>query len=298
MSDFDIHCVAQIAKLITADFYQDGLDLSARNTAPNLDNAWARMPEVACVNQLRASRVSDRDIRLFLTFIAAMDRARDATRLWNDGIKLFQAHPELFEPLEVSAIPLPKLRELLREYRVSQRHNPDSHGWRTIAHSLATEKSPISRAVDFGVGDTKVLFTYLRSSFNGRHRFPFLRGPKIGPMWVRMLVAPGGAKIDNLEIIPVAVDTHVRRVTQNLRISDTENMSLNSARPIIQKAWHDAVSATGIGGPSGIADTCAALDPALWTFGKYGCSHCAKIGQAMPISNACDRCKFRTNIGS
>ena len=40
-----------------------------------------------------------------------------------------------------------------------------------------------------------------------------------------------------------------------------------------------------IGGPPGVAGTCAALDPALWFFGKYGCSHCEKMGRRVHYSS-------------
>ena len=107
-----------------------------------------------------------------------MDRNRDATLLWNNGVKLFQSYPELFEPAEASAVPVSRLRERLSRYGVS-------------------------RVVDCGVGNAGELLRYLRTSAEGQFRFPLLRGPKIGPMWVRMLVAPGGAKIDDIAIIPL-----------------------------------------------------------------------------------------------
>ncbi len=287
----DIPHAARLAEVIACDFYDDRLDLSARGVAPG--NTWSRMPEVECVKRLRVSGVSHRTVRLFLTFIAAMDRARDATRLWNKGVELFQSHPELFEPKEVSVIPIPTLRGRLSQYGVSQRHGPDSYAWNAIAHSLAEEGNPVSQAVNSGVGNAKELLRYLRTSSDGKRRFPLLRGRKIGPMWVRMLVAPGGAKIDNMDIIPVAVGVHVRRITENLGVSDTQDMSIEEAREVIQDTWHDAVAATRIGGPPGLTDICAALDPALWVFGKYGCSHCENAGQQVPIGRACDHCQLR-----
>lgn len=284
---------AVVAKEIASDFYNDRLDLSARDAAPG--STWARMPEVECVTRLRNSGTSHRTIRLFLTFVAAMDRARDATRLWNNGVELFQSFPEIFEPVEASAIPLSTLRARLSEYGVSQRHGPDSSAWHIIARSLAAGGNPASRVVDAGVGNAVELLSYLRTSCEGQSRFPLLRGPKIGPMWVRMLVAPGGATIDDIDIIPVAVDVHVRRVTGNLRVVDTLDMSEREARQVIQVTWEAAVARTKIGGPLGIADTCAALDPALWLFGKFGCSHCEKVGQPVPIGQACNRCRLRVS---
>ena len=287
----DIRHAATVAGAIASDFYDDQLDMSARDVAPG--STWQRMPEVECVTRLRVSGASNRTVRQFLTFIAAMDRARDATRLWNNGIELYQAYPELFEPAEASAIPISTLRERLSQYGVSQRHGPDSSAWNVIAHSLAAGGNPVSRVLESGVGNAEELLSYLRTSSGGQSRFPLLRGPKIGPMWVRMLVAPGRAKIDNIDIIPVAVDVHVRRVTGNLGVLDTQDVSVEQARRGIQDTWRAAVTETKIGGAPGLTDTCAALDPALWVFGKYGCSHCEKVGQLVPIGRACDHCQLR-----
>ena len=61
-------------------------------------------------------------------------------------------------------------------------------------------------------------------------------------MWVRMLSNPGGAKIDRIDTIPVAVDVHVRRVTENLRVTSTRGRSLRASKPAIQSAWREAVA--------------------------------------------------------
>ena len=288
--------VGQLAKIISSQFCDGGLDVVGRGKTPG--GTWNRMPEVQCVEHLRALEVPRHTVRLFITFMAAMDRARDATRLWNNGIKLFEHHPELFQPSEVSAIPVPRLRTLLSHFAVSQRHEIDSSTWSSIAQSLDDKRNPISHVVRFGVGDAKELLWYLRTTSGGRPRFPLLKGPKIGPMWVRMLVAPGAAEIDNLEIIPVAVDTHVRRVTENLGVTATRGRSLEEARPVIQDAWRAAVETISIGGPPGMANTCAALDPALWSFGRYGCGHCERLGRLSPINRACDQCQLRISAQS
>ena len=284
---------ARLAELIATDFYENRLDLSARGGAASSRCPWSRLPEVECVRALRRSGGSDRTVRLFVTFIAAMDRARDSTRLWRAGSALFESHPELFDPAKVSALPLANLRNLLSAYRVSQRHRDDTRYWSTIASSLASGNGPVSEAVDQGVGDAQELLVDLKTpDHDGGSRFPVLRGPKVGPMWVRMLANPGGAKIDRIDTIPVAVDVHVRRVTENLRVTSTRGRSLRASKPAIQSAWREAVAKAAIGGPPGIEGACAALDPALWFFGMHGCSHCESVGQRIPIGRACGHCQL------
>ena len=41
-----------------------------------------------------------------------------------------------------------------------------------------------------------------------------LAGPKVGPMWVRMLTVPGGAEIRGIEVLPGAADVQVRKVAE------------------------------------------------------------------------------------
>lgn len=283
---------ARLAELIAGDFYNNRLDLSARGLSTS--TAWSQMPEVEYVQHLHALGTSARSVRLLLTFIAAMDRARDAARLWRAGVELFESHPEVFDPDAVLSMPFDTLSARLRASGVSQRYDPDAKAWCRIAASLASRNGAVYRVVDDGVGDARELLKELQSRDRaGRPRFPMLRGPKIGPMWVRIMETPGGAKIRRIDTIPVAVDVHVRRVTENLGVTDTRGRPLNKeTKREIQSAWRAAVTAASIGGPSGITDTCAALDPALWFFGKHGCSHCERSKQRLPISRACHHCQL------
>ncbi len=281
----------RIVKMISSDFYGGQLDLSQRGITSY--DPWSQMPEVEFVQEMRASGASDRTVRLFLTFVSAMDRARDANRLWRVAAELFRSHSELFDPAEVTKITLSTLRLRLSESGVSQRHGPDSQAWRTIATNLVSEDSSIRRVINRGLGDAEELLTALKSKDSmGRSKFPFLRGQKIGPMWIRIMVNPGGAKVTRMEAVPVAVDVQVRRTTENLGIADTRGLRLREAKPIIQNACHNAVAKTDIGGPPRIAGTSAALDPALWFYGKYGCSHCEKSGNRIPIGSACAHCQL------
>ena len=252
---------ARLAEMIARDFYNDRFDLSARGGAQG--GAWSRMPEVLAVRRVQGldpAGASGRTVRLFLTFVAAMDRMRDAMRLWMAGADLFESHPDLFEPARVRDVPVSTLQNLLSQFKVSQRHSDDSRAWSVIARTLASEECPVRTAIEKGVGDAQGLLTDLRTPRAGQPRFRILRGPKVGPMWVRMMAAPGGANIDGLETLPVAVDTHVKKVTEILGVVDSRKLSVDEARPSIESAWREGVAATKIGGHAAVADTCAALD--------------------------------------
>ena len=285
----------QLAETIAGDFYNDRFDLSRRGLPAG--TTWSLMPEVEAVQQLGALGASKRITRVFLTLVSAMDRARDATRLWHAGVKLFERRPEVFRPDDILTMSIGTVTALLREAGVSQRHGPDSEAWRRIGCSLASGSGSVCRVVDTGVGDAAELRKDLRSCDRaGQPRYPMLCGPKLGPMWVRIMANPGGAKIACIESIPVAVDVQVRRATENLGVSDTMGLEIRKAKPVIQDAWRRAAVFANIGGPPGISGTCAALDPALWFFGKHGCSHCEQVRQRSPISSACHSCRYPVSL--
>lgn len=310
----EISRAGRIAGLIAEDFFGDQLELASRDME---GRAWLGMPEVEAVHGLQSSGAAretgqdssrlysvrtsahirahgghDRAVRLFLTFVSAMDRARDATQLWRAAMRLYRERPATFDPEDVAGLEVDTLLEVLRSAAVSRRHRPDTAAWHRIATSLAHgPESPVKRMIETGRGDAQELLRDLTTrDEKGLTRFPLLRGPKIRLMWIRMMANPGRALIDRIETIPVAVDVQVRRVTENLGVTATRGLRLRKAKPIIHQAWMEAVSEADIGGPSGIAGTCAALDPALWFFGKHGCGHCEKKDQKVRFGRACDHC--------
>ena len=155
--------------------------LASRGMAPG--QPWLDMPEVEAVHRLRASGAeletghdstllssvhsakhvlslggTRRAARLFLTFIAAMDRARDAIQLWNAEAGLYKDHPESFDPQHVAGLEVSALGRVLKAARVSRRHGPDSNAWHQIAKSLSSGlDSPVSRVIDAGSGGAEEL---------------------------------------------------------------------------------------------------------------------------------------------
>ena len=300
---------SRLAELISEDFYEGGLNFGARR--PGSDD-WSNLPEVEATDRmpptdaavatdgLRDDGVTGPTRRLFLTFVAAVDKMRDATQLWRAAGELFRTNPEVFDPAEVSSMSLETLRKLLSESRVTRYPERQAGAWRTIAASLAVGNGPVCRVVDSGYGDATELLRDVKSRDSRRRtRFPELRGDKISLMWIRMMAEPGKARIRHLDAVPVAVDVQVRRVTENLGVTDTRGQKLNNRiRKEIQNAWSAAVANARIGGPERIAGTCAALDPALWFYAKHGCSHCERVGRRVKFGRACDFCQFPVSAPS
>ncbi len=273
---------ARLAEIIADDYWSGRLGNSM--PGPATQAVWETMPEVRALESL-AGEPGYR-VRLFLTFVCAVDRMRNADRLWRDAARLFEAHPEVFEPESLVRTPMGDLKATLSHHHVSKFHEPDTAGWLRIGRTLATGDGPVCRLIRRGHGDADAILRDLRSRDRDGNRFPLLRGKKIGPMWLRIMVAPGGAAVSRMEVVPVAVDVQVRRATAALGVAYATDLSKST----IQDAWREAVAAGNVPGPPGLAGTCAALDPALWSFGRSGCSRCHKKKLRVPISRACDSC--------
>jgi hypothetical protein len=253
------------------------------------------MPEVVATNRLRQLGASESQLRLFLTFAAAMDRARDADVLARRAVRMFEAAPWTFAPDDVSRRTLRDLTDALKEFGVSQRHSVDVFGWRTLAETLNHPGlAPESRAaIHDGRADARRLTAELASmSKQGTPLFPLLSGPKVSALWIRLLAFPGGATITSMETVPVAVDVQVRKVTEYLAVTDTGDLDLLDARSPIQETWARDVDIHGAAGPEAVANTPGALDPALWFYGKWGCTFCENAGRQLPISPVCGDCRF------
>ncbi len=172
------------------------------------------------------------------------------------------------------------LRDALASFGVSQRHGLDSSAWRLILEALADRESPapVREAVFDGRGDAvKLLEAVAAKTSAGQPWFPFLSGPKISVMWVRMLAAPGGATIRRLDHLPVAVDVQVRKVSEYLGVASTGDRPIEDVREVIQAVWRDLAGDVVVARPMNLAGTCAGLDPALWFFGSWGCTYCEKV---------------------
>lgn len=279
-----------LAARISRAFTAGKLDLSTRPGAPN--PGWPGMPEVRAAERLRSIGTSDVDLRTWLTLVAGLDRARDADRLWDCAASLVERAPWTIRPDDVVRRSVTELTDALRTAGVSQRHSQDTYIWRVVAESLARQASPtVHAALVDGTGSAPALLDAIATKTrDGTALFPYLSGPKVGPMWIRMLVVPGRARIERLDVLPVSVDVQVKKVGEHLGLTTTRGVDVEKCRAQIQDAWREQVESNGVAGPPELGSTCAALDPALWFFGKWGCTPCERAGRSLPIADVCAGC--------
>jgi hypothetical protein len=154
------------------------------------------------------------DHLLFITLTVVIDYQRDAPALWSSSRRTFE-DPEthyLFEPQKLVSVPWDQVCGHMKKHRLAKKPVQDTRIWRTVAITFAKKwNADPRRFLDSCGWDGPRILERLREDThinNGRlvADFPFLRGDKIGPLWVRMLRDNVGLTIRNLEAVPIPVD--------------------------------------------------------------------------------------------
>ena len=89
---------------------------------------WESLPETVAASRLRDLGAPDAVVRQFLTFVVALDRARDADRLALGATALWESDAWVFDPKSVAARSMSDLSNTLVIAGVSPRHLPDAAG--------------------------------------------------------------------------------------------------------------------------------------------------------------------------
>ena len=149
------------------------------------------------------------------------------------------------------------------------------HIWRTVAATLHRKwhGDPLN-LVKAAANDALALLTMLR----GEAGFPFLRGPKISALWVRMPRDNVGLSFTNMSRIPIPMDVHIARATFSVGVlKGTIRGTLDQVRPLVEKAWAD--------GLKNLRLIPLDVDEPLWHLSRYGCSRRGPAG--CPVKGEC-----------
>ena len=254
----------------------------------------------------------------FITMVVALDYMRDANELWQNARETY-ADPGtryLFDPGEFSEDMLcgakfNKVKDDMQEHKLSKKPTKDAKTWITNAISLKRDWGSDPREIFERNGwDAVKILECIRDAKNPEDHKPaflYLKGDKIGPLWIRMLRdSVGLEEFKNLENVPMPVDIHVARATLACGVvtGSAEGFRLGSIRGLIRKAWKESME----GGENMPID----VDEALWHLPKYGCTRrdketgdCCAIkrceARSMCIPGAIDlpsgkNCKVNTRI--
>jgi len=232
---------------------------------------------------------------LFLTLTVSIDYQRDAYALWQSARRTYE-DPEtryLFDPAALHEAPYAQVFAGLKKYGLSKKPNDDTHIWRTVGISFYKKwgGDPRNFLADCGYDGPTVLRRLKedRHPANGRETwdFPFLRGNKIGPLWLRMLRDNAGLDaLKNLEGVPVPVDIHVARASLCLGIvRGTYEGRLEEIFGTIRQAWAESVRGHMVGDRPMVA---LDVDEPLWNLSRSGCGRRDPETGACPLRPTCE----------
>jgi len=241
---------------------------------------------------------------LFITLTVSIEYQREAHSLWENSRKTFE-DPEtryLFDPSSVRDAPFKKIREDMQKYKLSKKPKNDLKIWRTVAVTFYKkwDGSPIEFLRDCNWESLQILHRLKEAThlLNGRpvRDYPYLRGDKIGPLWLRMLRDNVGiTRLKNLKMVPIPVDIHVARATLATGVVKGHfNGKMNELFENIREAWFESV--TGLkakGRPMMALD----VDEPLWHLSKYGCTKRDQISGGCPMFHACTVKEFCIRTG-
>ncbi len=244
---------------------------------------------------------------LFITMTVSIDYRRDAAAMWRSAKATYEDEEirYLFDPGRVSRAPLAKVIEDMRKYRLSMKPIKDALIWKTIGTSFARkwDGNPINLLKSCSWDAEGILKrlndesheeeSYEREEHEDQgHRkktsdFPYLRGDKIGPLWIRMLKDNCRvSEIQGLERCPMPVDVHVARATINLGVVKAKELFQGRMEVFyldIRRAWFRCVEGLQVDGRPMMA---LDVNNPLWCLSKRGCSKRTKEGRCK-VSEAC-----------
>ena len=253
--------------------------------------ARADMPEDLLPNKVEKGSIKH---LLFLTLTVAIDYQRSANDLWEAARDSFD-DPEtkyLFEPSSLSQAAPEKIIKDMRQHKLSQKSKKDAYIWRTIGVTLYKKWEGDPRKFLQQCGwDAKTILQRLAADshpYQGRNvpDWPYLRGDKIGPLWLRILKDNAVVTtLTKLDQVPIPVDIHVARSTLTTGVLRGEFKGrLTELYVDIRKAWFESVRGLSVNGRPIIP---LDVDESLWRLSKDGCTHRDKSGESCSAREAC-----------
>lgn len=236
---------------------------------------------------------------LFITLTVTIDYQRDAVSLWESSRKTYE-DPEtryLFWPKSLHETPFQKIIEDMQKYKLSKKPFKDPKYWHTVGVTFYKKwgGNP-SNFLENCDWDALKILKRLREdthSFGGKiiADYPFLRGNKIGPLWIRIL--RDNVKISNLknlDKVPIPVDIHVAKATLSTGVVRGQFLGeLDEIFEYVRMAWFESVKGLYLKDRPMIA---LDVDEPLWNLSKYGCRGRDKYTGKCSNYNRCEAKDF------
>lgn len=236
---------------------------------------------------------------LFITQTVSIDYQRDANLLWETARKTYEDREThyLFIPQKLQETSISKIIQDMQKYRLSIKPKKDSNIWHTVGVTFYKKwNGDPMQFLDDCQWDAPLILKRLSMDthlMRGKQisDFPYLRGPKIGPLWIRMLRDNANiSQLQALEQVPIPVDIHVARATLSLGIVRGQfNGKLTALFELIRDAWFRSVTGLEVDGRPMVA---LDVDEPLWHLSKYGCTNRDKVNGSCPLINVCEAKDF------
>ena len=215
----------------------------------------------------------------FITLTVAIDYQRDANVLWEVSRKTWE-DPDtqyLFDPEALHLTHYKKVTNDLQKYGLSKKPKKDANIWRTVGITFYKKwnSDPAMFLESCGWESLEILYRLKTDTHIFYSKpvpdYPYLRGDKIGPLWLRMLRDNVGiTKLKNLEKVPIPVDIHVARATLCTGIVKGHySGNLTGLFDYVREAWSESVKGLKLKSRPMIA---LDVDEPLWHLSKYGCT--------------------------
>jgi len=237
----------------------------------------------------------------FITLTVSIDYQRDANALWAASRQTYEdpATRYLFCPRSLHEAGLSRVRADMQKHGLSKKERKDAGIWHTVGVTFLKKwGSDPRKFFDSCDWDAMRILERLHHDVHpqgGRDvaDYPYLRGPKIGPLWVRMAHDNVGlTDLKNLDTVPIPVDIHVARATFATGVVHGQFRGpLSEAFALVRQAWFLGVAGQTVHGrPMRAMD----VDEPLWHLSKYGCTHRDKSTGTCRHIRTCEAAQFCT----
>lgn len=217
---------------------------------------------------------------LFVTLTVTIDYMRDADELWRLAREAY-ADPDtryLFEPGAIHEAGLSQATHDMKVTGLSRKPKRDPYYWHTVAVTFLKkwDGDPRNFLADCEYDGPTVLRRLRTDQHQMMGRevadYPYLKGPKISSLWIRMLRDNVGIKLSKLEEVPIPVDVHVLRATLCTGVlRGTYTGPVNELFKEVRKIWQ--VATQGVELPHGSREMIALdVDEPLWHLSRSGCT--------------------------
>ena len=232
---------------------------------------------------------------LFLTLTLSIDYQRDAVALWQSSRQGFEETETryLFDTKSLHEASPRQITADMQIHRLSKKPKKDAHIWRTVGVTFFKKWDGDPRNfLESCNWDSLAILEGLKNDthiYNKRPvtDYPYLRGSKIGPLWLRMLRDNAGIEqLKFLDKVPIPVDIHVARATLATGvIRGNIRGQLHDLFEDVRTAWAESVKGLNAKDRPMIA---LDVDEPLWHLSKYGCTYRDRENGVCPVSAQCE----------